>query len=126
MKIHLPEGSSPVTLSFPEGAAQDAYIETWQKLVYGLLDSYDEEKRGLLNIALEFECEECCKKILNGARIFFIPVINVAVLLPPPGQHLLLKVVSCGHIVDKERVKIAIIPISRICNIEIGAEQIDP
>ncbi|MEW6572459.1 MAG: hypothetical protein AB1374_02335 [Bacillota bacterium] len=126
MEIKLPEGGSPVKLSFPEDAVKDAYVETWQKLVYGLLDSYDEETRCLLNIALEFECGECCKKVLNGANIFFIPVINVAVLLPPYGQQLLLKVISCGHVVDKERLKIAIIPISRICNLEIGAEQIDP
>jgi hypothetical protein len=120
---------SEILKSLPEEArtTTDPAIETWEKLINSLLTYDEDETRHVKrNIAIEFECADCCKKVLNGSRIFFIPIINVAVLIPPFGQRLLLKIFSCGHVVDKELMKVIVIPISRICNIEIGAEQIDP
>jgi hypothetical protein len=111
-------------------ATKDPGLETWEKLIDALLTETEDEVEAIelkkkKKIAIEFECDGCCKKVLNGNRIFFIPIINVIVLIPPLGERLLLKVFSCGHIVDKEKMKAIVIPISRICSVEIGAEQID-
>ncbi|MDN5302531.1 MAG: hypothetical protein PWQ60_2045 [Thermoanaerobacteraceae bacterium] len=75
-------------------------------------------------IGIEFECGDCCKKVINGAKLFFI--FNFAVLLPASGDCLFMKVFSGGQLVDKQIMKKIIIPIGRICAIEIDPTQVDP
>ncbi|WP_422445649.1 hypothetical protein [Thermoanaerobacterium sp. DL9XJH110] len=75
-------------------------------------------------IGIEFECGDCCKKVINGSHLFFLG--NFAILLPEPGDCLFLKVISGGKIVDKEIMKKIIIPANRICSIEIDPVQVDP
>ncbi|GFN23596.1 MAG: hypothetical protein IMW96_12110 [Thermoanaerobacteraceae bacterium] len=74
-------------------------------------------------IGIEFECGDCCKKVINGSKLFFIK--NFAVLLPARGDCLFLKVFSGGKIVDKQLLRAIIIPASRICAVEINPVQID-
>lgn len=75
-------------------------------------------------IGIEFECGDCCKKVLNGAKLFFI--FNFAVLLPEPGDCLFMKVFSGGKLVDKQIMRAIVIPVGRICAIEVQPVQIDP
>ncbi|WP_245574257.1 hypothetical protein [Desulfovirgula thermocuniculi] len=75
-------------------------------------------------IGLEFSCGDCCKKVLNGARLFF--VFGLAVLLPAPGDCLFMKVFSGGKLVDKQIMRAIIVPVRNICAIEIQPVQVDP
>lgn len=107
----------------------------FDKLKEGLPEQKDPSLEGLesalnkmqLNgdkkIGIEFECGDCCKKVINGAKLFFI--FNFAILLPEPGDCLFLKVISGGKIADRETMKKIIIPANRICSIEIDPEQED-
>lgn len=101
--------------SFSEGDASrsDLLQHVLGKLV-------DKKKR----IAVEFECGECCKKVLNGAKI--VPLKGLLFLLPAKGECLFLKVISCGKIAEKQILNFIIIPLDRVCAIEFGAIQVDP
>jgi hypothetical protein len=81
---------------------------------------FDKKKR----VAVEFECGECCKKVVNGAKVFAVK--NLLFLLPAKGECLFLKVISCGKIVDKQILSFIIIPFDRVCAIEFGTVQVDP
>ncbi|WP_406678228.1 hypothetical protein [Moorella sp. ACPs] len=116
--------------------SQDAELNTiFDKIKYGSSDK-DPALEGLetalnemqLNgdkkIGIEFECGDCCKKVINGSKLFF--VFNFAVLLPAPGDCLFMKVFSGGQLVDKQIMRKIIIPVGRICAIEIEPVQVDP
>ncbi|AKX93887.1 hypothetical protein [Neomoorella thermoacetica] len=79
---------------------------------------------GEKEIGIEFECGDCCKKVINGSKLFFI--MNFAVLLPARGDCLFMKVFSGGKLVDKQIMRAIIIPVERICAIEIQPVQVDP
>ncbi len=75
------------------------------------------------NIAIEFECGHCCKKVLNGE---FIDVLgSYVVLRPARNQDLMIKVFSAGVLVERQTADVIIIPVDRICSIEFGAVEID-
>jgi hypothetical protein len=48
------------------------------------------------------------------------------VLVAKEDSFIKVKAISDGELVDKELVKVIIIPVDRICAVEIGALQIDP
>ena len=75
------------------------------------------------NIAIEFECGGCCKKVLNGEDIDVIG--NCVVLRPAANERLEVKLFSGGVLVERQRVRFIIIPIERICAIEFGARELD-
>lgn len=79
---------------------------------------------GAHKIGIEFECGDCCKKVINGSKLFFI--FNFAVLLPASGDCLFMKVFSGDKLVDKQIMRAIIIPVSRICAVEIQPVQVDP
>lgn len=74
-------------------------------------------------IGLEFECGDCCKKVLNGAKLFFYK--GVAILFPRKGDCLFLKLFSGGNLVDEETMRAIIIPVKRICSIEIEPVEVE-
>ncbi|MFZ5645289.1 MAG: hypothetical protein ACOY46_17085 [Bacillota bacterium] len=74
-------------------------------------------------IGIEFECGDCCKKVLNGAKIFFAS--GQVILLPAHGDFLFMKIFSGGKLVDKQIMKAIIVPIKRLCAIEFQPIQID-
>lgn len=75
-------------------------------------------------IAVEFECGECCKKVINGASINIIS--GFLFLAPPLGECLFLKLFSAGKLAEKQILKFIIIPFDKVCSIEFGAIEIDP
>jgi hypothetical protein len=75
------------------------------------------------NIAIEFECGECCKKVLNGASIAVTDCF--VILRPAMGEQLEVKLFSEGRLVERQRVQIIVIPIDHICSIEFGAVEVD-
>jgi len=77
------------------------------------------------DIAIEFECGACCKKVLNGDRLFPIISLGVVVLLPRQGQFLDIKLFGEEGIIERQTARAIIIPIDRICSIEFGAQQIN-
>lgn len=75
-----------------------------------------------LCIAVEFECDDCCKKALN-ARVLKI-ACGLLILVAFPGGCILVKTISGGQLVERELVRAMIIPLDRVCSIEIGAVQV--
>jgi len=75
-----------------------------------------------LCIAVEFECDDCCKKALN-ARILKI-ICEFLVLVGFGDGCILVKTISGGELVEKELVKAIVIPLDRVCSIENGAVQV--
>lgn len=115
-EIQLPDGG---TIVLPDDVeTRDLSAQNLEALMDGLTE------HGSHTITIEFECGDCCKKVLNGKKLFFVG--SLAVLLPAPGETLLLKAFSGGCVVDKERMKAIVIGASRICAIEIRAVQVDP
>ena len=117
-QVSLPDGST-LALPLPDDA-QDVSLQSLTSLIEGLTE------KGTHTIAVEFECGACCKKVLNGKKLIVIPVLNVLVLLPAPGQFLILKFFCDGCLVEKQRMRAIIIRLDNVKAIEIGAEQIDP
>ncbi len=68
-------------------------------------------------IGIEFNCGECCKKVTNAAKIFFI--FGHVILLPIPCESLVLKAFSGGRLVDKQFLRAVIVPVERVCSIEV-------
>lgn len=91
----------------------------WTQLLQDLATNCDR------NIAIEFECGGCCKKVLNGDRIIVIVSLGVVVLLPPRGETLDIKLFGENEIIERQRAEAIVIFIDRICSIEFGAEEID-
>lgn len=116
-QIKLPDGNS-IAVNLPDDVKQDPSMESMQTLLDGF--SLDGESR----IAIEFECGNCCKKVLNGAKIIII--FDFVILLPRHRETLLLKVFSDGKVVDKQIMSSIIIPFDKICSFEFGAIEIDP
>lgn len=77
-----------------------------------------------LRVTVLFECDGCCVKALDG-RIADV-VRGFLVLVARDDSFILVKIMSDGKLVDKEVVKVIIIPLDKICAIEIGALQVDP
>jgi len=77
-----------------------------------------------LRVAVLFECDDCCIKA-SGGRIAEI-VDGFLVLVAKEDSFIVVKAISDGELVDKELVKVIIIPVDKICAVEIGALQIDP
>ncbi|HHY98291.1 MAG TPA: hypothetical protein GX509_06090 [Firmicutes bacterium] len=75
-------------------------------------------------VAVEFECDDCCKKALN-ARILTI-VDGLLILVGFNNGCILVKTISGGELVEKEVVRAIIIPLNRVCSVEFGAVQVDP
>ncbi|MCL6448760.1 MAG: hypothetical protein K6U04_11515 [Armatimonadetes bacterium] len=86
-------------------------------------DKKDGDKKEDKKIGIEFECGDCCKKVINGSKLFFIK--NFAVLLPAHDDCLFMKVFSGGKLVDEQIMRKILIPVDRICAIEIDPEQVD-
>ncbi len=75
------------------------------------------------NIAIEFECGGCCKKVLNGE---FIDVLGSFVILRPRrNEYLTVKLFSGGVLAELQTADVIIIPVDRICSIEFGAVELD-
>jgi hypothetical protein len=75
------------------------------------------------NIAIEFECGGCCKKVLNGE---YIDVLGSFVILRPRrNQDLIVKLFSGGELAELQTADVIIIPVDRICSIEFGAVELD-
>jgi hypothetical protein len=89
----------------------------------GLQTLMDSLTCGKHKIGIEFECGECCKKVLNGAKIFTFR--GLVILLPFPGDCLFMKIFSGGKLVDKQKMRAIVVPVSRICAVEIEPVQID-
>ncbi|MCL6560602.1 MAG: hypothetical protein K6U74_17765 [Firmicutes bacterium] len=119
IKEGLPEKKDPV-LEELEFAINELQLDGDKKDE----DKKDGDKKVDKKIGIEFECGDCCKKVINGSKLFFIK--NFAVLLPAHGDCLFMKVFSSGKLVDKQIMRKIIIPIDRICAIEIDPVQIDP
>lgn len=77
------------------------------------------------DIAIEFECGACCKKVLNGERLFPIISLGIVVLLPRQGEFLDVKLFGEEGIIERQIARAIIIPIDRICSIEFGAQQVN-
>lgn len=77
------------------------------------------------NIAVQFECGKCCKKVLNGDRLVPVLSLGVVVLLPPSGESLLIKLFGEEGIIERQMARAIVIPIDRICSLEFGAVEID-
>ncbi|HHV62418.1 MAG TPA: hypothetical protein GXX51_07250 [Firmicutes bacterium] len=75
-------------------------------------------------IAVEFECDDCCKKALN-ARILTV-IDGFLILVGFNNGCILVKTISGGELVEKEVVRAIIIPLNRVCSVEFGAVQVDP
>ncbi len=75
-----------------------------------------------LCIAVEFECDGCCKKALN-ARIVAI-ISGFLILVGFGGASIVVKTISGGQLVERELVRAIVIPLDRVCSIEVGAVQI--
>ncbi|HHY47656.1 MAG TPA: hypothetical protein GX506_10220 [Firmicutes bacterium] len=75
-------------------------------------------------VAVEFECDGCCKKALN-ARILTV-VDEFLILVAFDDGCILIKTISGGQLVEKEIAKAIVIPLERVCSIEFGAVQVDP
>jgi len=75
------------------------------------------------NIAIEFECGDCCKKVLNGQEISIVG--NFIILKPDNKEELMVKLFSGGALVERQTAEVAVIPINRICSIEFGAVELD-
>ena len=75
------------------------------------------------NIAIEFECGDCCKKVLNGESIVVTDCF--VILRPAIGERLEIKLFSGGELVERQRADIIVIPIDHVCSIEFGAVEID-
>ncbi|MBE3581746.1 MAG: hypothetical protein IMW96_08995 [Thermoanaerobacteraceae bacterium] len=102
-------------------SSPDLVLEELEAAINEFLDGDKKEDK---KIGIEFECGDCCKKVINGSKLFFIK--KFVVLLPARGGCLLLKVFSGGKLVDRQILKAIIIPIDRICAVEINPVQVDP
>ncbi|MBC7342556.1 MAG: hypothetical protein H5U02_08955 [Clostridia bacterium] len=77
-----------------------------------------------LCVAVEFECDGCCKKALNAKIVAVID--GFLILVGFNGKTILVKTISGGKLVEKEIARAIIIPLGKICSIEIDALQVDP
>lgn len=99
-----------------DGAVQGAWESVLQNLTNNATDR---------NIAIEFECGDCCKKVLNGQQIIPIVSLGIVVLLPPNGEYLLVKLFGEEDIIETQIARAIVIPLDRICAVEFGAQQVD-
>jgi len=74
------------------------------------------QNQNIFTFGIEFFCGECCKKVINGQFIFFIP--GFICLLPPVGEFLILKVISDGKCVEVQQLASICVAIDKICAIE--------
>lgn len=76
-----------------------------------------------LKVAVEFECGDCCKKASN-ARLIDV-VDGVLVLAACDDALILVRTFDEGKVVDKQLAKVVIIPLERVCSVELGAMDVD-
>lgn len=81
------------------------------------LESIFDKKHDDDKIAIRFDCGECCNRVSNGAKLSFN--LKFAALIPEKGDELLVQTFSDGELVDKRKLKKILIPINRICSIEV-------
>lgn len=81
-----------------------------------------ENGKNINTIGIEFFCGECCKKVINGQFIFFIP--GFISLLPPVGEHLILKIFSDGELVEVQKLTSILVAIDKLCAIEGNPQQV--
>lgn len=74
-------------------------------------------------VAVEFECADCCKKASN-AKIADV-VDGVLVLVACDDTLILVRTFSDGKVVDKQLAKVVIIPLDKVCSVELGAIDVD-
>jgi len=82
-----------------------------------IFDKKDDDDR----IAIRFECGECCNRVSNGAKLSFSP--KFVALAPEDRDELVVQTFSDGELVEKRKLKKIIIPINRICSIEIEEKE---
>jgi alpha-D-ribose 1-methylphosphonate 5-triphosphate synthase subunit PhnH len=70
-----------------------------------------------LRVAVEFHCGCCCKKASN-ARLAEI-IDGLLVLEAAKHESITVKMFADGKVVDREKAKIVIIPLEKICSVEI-------
>lgn len=102
------------------GMKQPVDLDPLHHPLLAALRDFDDLER--LCIAVEFECDDCCKKALN-ARILRI-IRGFVILVGFGGASILVKTISGGQLVERELVRAIIIPLDRVCSIEIGAVQV--
>lgn len=74
-------------------------------------------------VAVEFECGDCCKKASN-AKIADV-VDGVLVLVASDDTLILVRTFSDGKVVDKQLAKVVIIPLDKVCSVELGVMDVD-
>ncbi len=101
------EEAKDVEARLPKHSKEDGGLES---IVDSICDSSH-------RIGIEFECGDCCKKVTNGFKLFI--ACDSIILLPAQCESLVLRVFCCGKIVDKQLLKAIIIPLEKLCSIEI-------
>ncbi|MGI6684953.1 MAG: hypothetical protein ACOX47_05640 [Bacillota bacterium] len=71
---------------------------------------------GLLPVAVEFECGNCCKKVLNVADVDING--NFITFFPPEGGCLVLKVFSGGKLAETRILQSIIILVDQLISAE--------
>lgn len=90
----------------------------WENLIESLATNCGD-------IAIEFDCGDCCKKVSNGERLIVIVSLGVVVLLPDHDKLLHIKLFGDEGIIERQKADAIVIPIDHICSIEFGAKEID-
>lgn len=71
-------------------------------------------------VDVEFECGECCKKAFGG-NLALIGCNFILLSQTHPSKPILVKAFSAGKLVIKEFISSILIPLDRVCSIEIRA-----
>lgn len=74
-------------------------------------------------IAVEFSCGDCSKKALN-AKVKDI-CAGLLILAPFDAQGIDIKVFCGGALVERESAQAVVIPLERVCAVEVGAREVD-
>ena len=100
------EGSI-IELDIPEHK-QRPEQEAWDKLVKCLCNTP--------YATVEYECGDCCRKVVNVEKIIPLFFLGIVLLLPPCGECLTVKNLEKGSVFGKQFFKSLVIPIEKICS----------
>ncbi|MGE5592365.1 MAG: hypothetical protein ACM3X3_01615 [Betaproteobacteria bacterium] len=75
-----------------------------------------------LRVTVDFQCGECCKKVLNAKILKATD--EFLVLGSCEDTCVVVKTVSDGEVVETELVRAIAIPLDRVCSIGVGAVQV--
>ncbi|MGI6132774.1 MAG: hypothetical protein ACOYES_13045 [Bacillota bacterium] len=75
------------------------------------------------SVAVEFSCGDCSKKALN-AKVKDI-CAGLLILTPFDSRGIDIKVFCGGALVERETAQAVIIPLERVCAVEVGAREVD-